>query len=166
MRYMASVAARVRQRLDERVIQTGWLEPAAVSSYLRAADVARVPGGHALTVDRVVFSEEVTHAIAGDPLIELRREEAATVTKDAITIIATGPLTSDALVTCAIMKPECRPLFGPAGARNGVRPVESAGFTSCSTRRSLMLAGRQVYRVSGMRRNRCNERRWQCSESC
>src|SRR5438876_11755230 len=67
------------------------------SLLLRAAASARVPGGHALTVDRVVFAEEVTHAIAGDPLIELRREEAATVTKDAITIIATGPLTSDAL---------------------------------------------------------------------
>ena len=46
-------------------------------------------------------------------------------------------LTSDALATCAIMKPECRPL---PGARNGVSPVESAGLTSCSTRRSLMFA--------------------------
>ena len=46
-------------------------------------------------------------------------------------------LTSDALATCAIMKPEWSPL--PA-ARKGVSPVESAGFTSCSTRRSLMFA--------------------------
>ena len=46
-------------------------------------------------------------------------------------------LTSDALATCAIMKPECSPL--PA-ARKGVSPVESAGLTSCSTRRSLMFA--------------------------
>ena len=46
-------------------------------------------------------------------------------------------LTSDALATCAIMKPECSPL---PGARNGVSPVDSAGFTSCSTRRSLMFA--------------------------
>jgi hypothetical protein len=46
-------------------------------------------------------------------------------------------LTSEALATCAIMKPECRPL---CGARKGVRPLESAGLTSCSTRRSLMLA--------------------------
>lgn len=67
------------------------------SLLLRAADVARVPGGHALTVDRVVFSEEVTRAIAAEPLIELRREEAHAIRDDQITIIASGPLTSDAL---------------------------------------------------------------------
>jgi len=48
-------------------------------------------------VDRVVFSEEVTRAIAVEPLIELRREEVNTVPEDQITIIASGPLTSDAL---------------------------------------------------------------------
>ena len=41
----------------------------------RAADRARVPGGHALTVDRDIFAREVTGAIAAEPLIELRREE-------------------------------------------------------------------------------------------
>src|SRR5207249_3396323 len=64
---------------------------------LRAAEIARVPGGHALTVDRVVFSEEVTRAIAAEPRIELRREEAHIVADDRITIVASGPLTSDAL---------------------------------------------------------------------
>src|SRR6266446_10856644 len=67
------------------------------SLLLRAADIARVPGGNALTVDRVVFAEEVTRAISAEPLIELRREEAQCVREDCITIIATGPLTSDAL---------------------------------------------------------------------
>lgn len=67
------------------------------SLLLRAAERARVPGGHALTVDRGVFAEEVTHAIAGEPLIELRREEVARIPEDSIVIIATGPLTSDAL---------------------------------------------------------------------
>ncbi len=67
------------------------------SLLLRAAAIARVPGGHALTVDRVLFSEEVTRAIAAEPLIELRREEAQAVSEDCITIIASGPLTSDAL---------------------------------------------------------------------
>src|SRR5258705_7781193 len=67
------------------------------SLLLRAADIARVPGGHALTVDRVVFAEEVTRAIAAEPLIELRREEAHAIPDDQITIIASGPLTSDAL---------------------------------------------------------------------
>jgi methylenetetrahydrofolate--tRNA-(uracil-5-)-methyltransferase len=67
------------------------------SLLLRAAGIARVPGGHALTVDRVLFSEEVTRAIAAEPLIELRREEACAVPPDRIAIIASGPLTSDSL---------------------------------------------------------------------
>jgi methylenetetrahydrofolate--tRNA-(uracil-5-)-methyltransferase len=67
------------------------------SLLLRAAHEARVPGGHALTVDREVFSAEVTRAISSEPRIELRREEMTAIPADAITIIATGPLTSDAL---------------------------------------------------------------------
>ena len=67
------------------------------SMTLRAAEKARVPGGHALTVDRNVFSEAVTEAIAAEPLIQLRREEVAAVPHDGIVVVATGPLTSDAL---------------------------------------------------------------------
>jgi len=67
------------------------------SLVLRAAAIARVPGGHALTVDREVFSAEVTRAITSHPRIELRREEVCAVPENEITIIATGPLTSDAL---------------------------------------------------------------------
>jgi methylenetetrahydrofolate--tRNA-(uracil-5-)-methyltransferase len=67
------------------------------SLLLRAAHLARVPGGTALTVDRTLFSEEVTRAIAAEPLIELRREEVRAVPEGPISIIATGPLTSDAL---------------------------------------------------------------------
>ena len=66
------------------------------SLLLRAAQSARVPGGHALTVDREAFAREVTAAIAGERLIELRREEISTL-PEGIAIIATGPLTSDAL---------------------------------------------------------------------
>lgn len=66
------------------------------SLLLRAAQTARVPGGHALTVDREIFSREVTAAIEQEPLIELRREE-VTAVPDGIAILATGPLTSDAL---------------------------------------------------------------------
>lgn len=64
---------------------------------MRAAETARVPGGQALTVDRAVFAEEVTRAIATHPLIEIRREEVTAIDENAITIVATGPLTSDAL---------------------------------------------------------------------
>jgi DNA polymerase-4 len=61
------------------------------SLVLRAAAQARVPGGHALTVDRDVFSAEVTRAIAAHPRIEIRREEVREVPDTGITIIATGP---------------------------------------------------------------------------
>ena len=67
------------------------------SLLLTVAQKARVPGGHALTVDRDIFAAEVTAAIASEPLIELRREEVTSVPEDGISIIATGPLTSDAL---------------------------------------------------------------------
>ncbi len=67
------------------------------SLLLGAAREARVPGGHALTVDRELFAREVSRAIEENPRIELRREEATTITAGAITIIATGPLTSGAL---------------------------------------------------------------------
>ena len=66
------------------------------SLLLRVADETRVPGGHALTVDREVFGEKVTAAIASEPNIDVRREEAISI-PDGITIIASGPLTSDAL---------------------------------------------------------------------
>ncbi len=63
---------------------------------------ARVPAGHALTVDRDVFAAEVTRAIEENPAIELRREEVTCLDPDKTDpdktwIIASGPLTSDAL---------------------------------------------------------------------
>jgi methylenetetrahydrofolate--tRNA-(uracil-5-)-methyltransferase len=67
------------------------------SLLLRAAEKARVPGGQALTVDRVVFAEEVTYAIERHPRIEIRREEIADIDPSRPTIIATGPLTSNSL---------------------------------------------------------------------
>lgn len=67
------------------------------SFLIAAADVARVPGGQALTVDRETFAEHVTQTIEANPLIDVRREEYCRIDPNAITIIATGPLTSDAL---------------------------------------------------------------------
>lgn len=67
------------------------------SLLLSAADKARVPGGHALTVDREWFSAEITSAIESHPRIEIRREEVTTIPSNGIVIVATGPLTSDAL---------------------------------------------------------------------
>ena len=67
------------------------------SLLLRAAAQARVPGGHALTVDRDAFADEIERAIAGEPAIELRREEVASIPGGGIVVIASGPLTSPAL---------------------------------------------------------------------
>src|SRR5271155_5348102 len=63
------------------------------------ADRNRVPAGHALTVDREIFAAEVTRAIENEPAIELRHEEIASLTSDRTWIIASGPLTSDALAS-------------------------------------------------------------------
>jgi methylenetetrahydrofolate--tRNA-(uracil-5-)-methyltransferase len=58
---------------------------------------ARVPAGHALTVDREIFAAEITRVIEVEPSIEIRREEVTALDDDHIWIIASGPLTSDAL---------------------------------------------------------------------
>lgn len=57
----------------------------------------RVPAGHALTVDRELFAAEVTRALESEPLLEIRREEITSLDPDRIWIVASGPLTSDAL---------------------------------------------------------------------
>ncbi len=71
------------------------------SLIMRAADTARVPAGAALAVDRNVFSRAVTEAVEGHQRITVLREEVTTVPKTTSgwspVIIATGPLTSDAL---------------------------------------------------------------------
>jgi methylenetetrahydrofolate--tRNA-(uracil-5-)-methyltransferase len=67
------------------------------SLLLEVAQKTRVPAGHALTVDRDLFAAGVTAALAAEPLIELRREEVTSVPRDAIAIVASGPLTSQAL---------------------------------------------------------------------
>ena len=64
---------------------------------LRAAREAQVPGGQALTVDRVRFSEVVTGAIESHPRIHVDREEVIEIDPGEFTIVATGPLTSEAL---------------------------------------------------------------------
>ncbi len=67
------------------------------SLFMRAAGTARVPGGHALTVDREVFSREITAAIEAHQQIEIRLAEVTRIPEDGVVIIATGPLTSEAL---------------------------------------------------------------------
>jgi methylenetetrahydrofolate--tRNA-(uracil-5-)-methyltransferase len=68
------------------------------SALLYLADESAVPAGHALAVDRVEFSRRIAAAIAAEPNIRVIREEVTSLESgDQITIVATGPLTSDAL---------------------------------------------------------------------
>jgi methylenetetrahydrofolate--tRNA-(uracil-5-)-methyltransferase len=73
----------------------------AGSALMRMADETAVPAGHALAVDRVEFSRRIAEAIAAEPRIRVIREEVtrldAAKGEDTLTILATGPLTSDAL---------------------------------------------------------------------
>jgi len=75
------------------------------SALLKIADETAVPAGHALAVDRVEFSRRIAEAVANEPRIRVVREEVtaldASLAQDEggaqYTIVATGPLTSDAL---------------------------------------------------------------------
>ncbi len=67
------------------------------SLLLRIAGEVAVPAGHALAVDREQFAARVTAAIEALPLVTLRREEVREIPAAGIVIVATGPLTSDAL---------------------------------------------------------------------
>lgn len=71
----------------------------AGSLVLEAAAATRVPAGAALAVDRIKFAEYVTEKIEQHPRIELVREEVTSIPDNRITIIATGPLSSEALTT-------------------------------------------------------------------
>jgi methylenetetrahydrofolate--tRNA-(uracil-5-)-methyltransferase len=77
--------------LKEEMRRTG-------SLLMEIAAQTAVPAGHALAVDRDRFAEAVTAAIAGEPLIRVVREEVTRIDEnDGLTIVASGPLTSDAL---------------------------------------------------------------------
>jgi methylenetetrahydrofolate--tRNA-(uracil-5-)-methyltransferase len=70
----------------------------AGSLLLSIARQCAVPAGHALAVDRVTFAARVTEEISREPRINVRREEVTNIDEaEGFTIIATGPLTSDAL---------------------------------------------------------------------
>ncbi len=67
------------------------------SLLMQCADANRVPAGGALAVDRDQFSEMVTQKIRNHPNIQVFTQEITEISCDNITVIATGPLTSDAL---------------------------------------------------------------------
>ncbi len=67
------------------------------SLILKVAKGTRVPAGDSLAVDRELFSKEITQALQNLENVEVIREEVSRTPQDRITIIATGPLTSDVL---------------------------------------------------------------------
>ena len=67
------------------------------SLLIKCADETKVPAGQALAVDRDKFAEMVTQKLKENPNIEIISEEVSKINDNQITIIATGPLTSDAL---------------------------------------------------------------------
>jgi methylenetetrahydrofolate--tRNA-(uracil-5-)-methyltransferase len=81
----------------------------AGSLLMSVARETAVPAGHALAVDRVTFAARVTEALSHEPRIHLRREEVTRIDESSgITIIATGPLTSEGLAS-EIMRLSQRP---------------------------------------------------------
>ena len=80
------------------------------SLVLAAADQTRIPAGGALAVDRELFPRRITELLSGHPLIEIIREEVCRLPRGpGLAIVASGPLTSDALA-------------GSLGALVGERP--------------------------------------------
>lgn len=71
------------RRLDSLIMHTG--------------DECKVPAGGAMAVDRELFSSTVTAKLEAEPLIHLIKQEITEIPKDGMVLIASGPLTSDAL---------------------------------------------------------------------
>jgi len=129
------------------------------SIVLQAADEARIPGGSALAVDRVVFATRVQERVLGHPNITLVRGEVTELPSPGI--IATGPLTSDALAAAI-----ARRLGAPSLAfYDAIAPIVSAdsldygrlfkasrygkgAATTTGTRRSLKASTKRSWRRS------------------
>ena len=73
------------------------------SLVMQAAEIAKVPAGSALAVDRDIFSGEVSNLLENHQNIEIVRERVDSVPDEGLTIIATGPLTAQSLAE-SIMK--------------------------------------------------------------
>jgi methylenetetrahydrofolate--tRNA-(uracil-5-)-methyltransferase len=67
------------------------------SLVIGVADAVRVPAGSALAVDRGLFARRITEAVEALPEVTIHREEVPRIPEGPVTIVATGPLTSEAL---------------------------------------------------------------------
>ncbi len=94
----------------------------AGSLLMEVARETSVPAGHALAVDREAFSRRVTEMLEHEPLVTIHREEVTQIDEaNDPTIIATGPLTSDALsqeIARLTVAPTVAPDSSPAGLKS------------------------------------------------
>ena len=74
------------------------------SFLMKYADTCKVPAGGALAVDRDIFSLSVTQAIKSNSYIQVLNEEVSEIPEGEITIIASGPLTSDSLAESIVKR--------------------------------------------------------------
>lgn len=81
------------------------------SLFMTVAEATRVPAGGALAVDRQLFSEQITRAIETHPNITVVHGEVKSLSEDGVLIIASGPLTSDALAETLTSLTGERPYF-------------------------------------------------------
>ena len=65
---------------------------------MKYAELTKVPSGNALSVDRELFAKQITEGIKSSPLVKIHYEDVKTIDENEITIIATGPLSSDEFV--------------------------------------------------------------------
>lgn len=124
MRPVKMTAAHQTDRLAELVCSNSFksVEPTNAHGLLKAemrrlssvvldaADRARVPGGAALAVDRVAFSQGVHDRVATHPGITLVRGEVTELPSSGGSVVATGPLTSDALAAAIARRLDARSL--------------------------------------------------------
>ncbi len=127
------------------------------SGVLEAADEARVPGGAALAVDRAAFARAMHARVAAHPLIKLARGEVTALPSPAV--IATGPLTSEALSGAIAAR------LGVAALAffDAIAPIVSlirSTRTSCSGRRATARAAATTTSTPPSRR-RSTTRSWQ-----
>jgi methylenetetrahydrofolate--tRNA-(uracil-5-)-methyltransferase len=112
-------------RSDEPTSAVGCLKRelrALGSLVMRCADAARIPGGTSLALDRERFAAAVTEAIAAHPRIEVVRGEVADVPPPPA-VVATGPLTSDALAEALAARLGARRLF----FHDAIAPIVEGG---------------------------------------
>lgn len=98
------------------------------SLIMQAADQSRVPAGSALAVDREVFACLITEALEGREEVEIVREEVTSIPEQGMVIIASGPLTSDALAE-AIMAMTHRRSLAFYDAISPIVTADSIDFT-------------------------------------